>query len=341
MTLRFENGGPPPGAPGGNIMAFNGPGRPPMPERMVVSIPLDPTHWLNARVGMPEPPSLPWLTLFSAGVAGVMLLLAALWTARRVAVPLQRLSEAARAMRRGEPPPPVPETGPAAVRDATRSFNAMSKRLMSTLESQRAMMVAIAHDLRTPIASLRLRAEFVGDEEAKARILETVAEMQTMTEAVLDAARTGHTGEESRVVDISALAESVSADMAELGGEVTFAASESARCICRSSEIKRALRNLIENALRYGKRARVSVRLSGEFCNILVDDDGPGIPESEIERVFEPFARLEGSRSRETGGYGLGLSIARLVARAHGGDVTLANREGGGLQAVFSLPLSE
>lgn len=317
----------------------HGPGPPPPPERMVVSIPTGTGQWLNARVGMAELPSLPWVPIFSAGIAVAMLMLAAVWTARRVAVPLQRLSAAARAMRRGEPAPVVPETGPAAVRDATRSFNAMSRRLMATLESQRAMMVAIAHDLRTPIATLRLRAEFVEDQEAKARLLETLSEMQGMTEAVLDAARTGQTGEAARTVDLSALAESLVADMSEIGANATFVGETPVQCVCRTSEIRRALRNLIENAVRYGKCARVSVCVAGDNAEVTVDDDGPGIPDGDLERVFEPFARLEGSRSKETGGYGLGLSIARLIARSHGGDVKLENRTEGGLRATISLPL--
>jgi len=340
LTFNTDGPPPPPNAPNGADVRFNGPMTRP-PERMVVSIPAGVGRWLNARVGMPEPPALPWLTLFSAAVAAGTLLIAALWTARRVAVPLQRLSAAARAMRRGEPTPPIPETGPFAMREATRSFNAMSQRLMATLESQRAMMVAIAHDLRTPIASLRLRTEFVSDEEIKGRLLETISEMQSMTEAVLDVARTGHSGEEARPVDVSALAESLAADMAELGSDVTFSGGAKAQSMCRSGEIKRALRNLIENAVRYGNRARVSVRLAGEFAEIVVDDDGPGIPAGELERVFEPFARLEASRSRETGGYGLGLSIARLVVRGHGGDVRLENRsDGSGLRATLGLPLA-
>jgi signal transduction histidine kinase len=325
------------GGPG--LAALGGPPGPP-PERMVVSIPMGDGRWLNARVSMPGPPVLPWLSLFSGGVAAVTLLLASIWIGRRVATPLQRLSEAARSMRRGEPAPPVPETGPAAVRDATRSFNAMSQRLLSTLEGQRAMMAAIAHDLRTPIATLRLRAEFVGDEEAKARLLETLAEMQAMTEAVLDTVRTGATGEIARAMDVAALSESLATDMAEIGGSVTFIAGAPVRCICRANGIRRALRNLIENALRYGKRARVSVAAHGEVAQILVEDDGPGVPDGDMERVFAPFARLEQSRSRETGGYGLGLSIARLIARGHGGDVTLANIAGGGLRATLSLPLA-
>ena len=311
------------------------------PARMRVSIPIGDGRWLNARIRIPQPPPLPWISLFSGGVAAVVLLLASIWIGRRVAVPLQRLSEAARAMRRGEPAPRVPETGPSAVRDAMRSFNAMSKRLMSTLDGQRAMMVAIAHDLRTPIAALRLRAEFVDDEEAKSRLLDTLNEMQAMTEAVLDAARTSHTGEAARAVDVTALAESLASDMAEIGGKVTFDGGDAVRCTCRANEVRRALRNLIENALRYGTSAKVHVVAHESTAEIVVEDNGPGIPPDNLERVFEPFARLEESRSLETGGYGLCLSIARLIARGHGGEVTLANMPAGGLRASIFLPLGD
>ena len=336
---------PPPQDQGRVVALQNGPRPafgppPPPPDRMIVSILIGSDRWLNARVALADLPSMPWVPIFSAAVAIATLMLAAVWTARRVAIPLQRLSAAARAMRRGEPAPVVPETGPAAVRDATRSFNAMSRRLMATLDSQRAMMVAIAHDLRTPIATLRLRAEFVEDAEARARLLETLSEMQAMTEAVLDAARTGQTGEPARAVDLTALAESLVADMSEIGGDVSFVGGATVQCVCRTSEIRRAVRNLVENALRYGKRARVDVQAIGENAEITVDDDGAGIPDADIERVFEPFARLEGSRSRETGGYGLGLSIVRLIARSHGGDVKLENRPEGGLRATISLPLN-
>jgi signal transduction histidine kinase len=275
----------------------------------------------------------------SGAIAAIVMIFAAWWTRSRFATPLQRLTEAATALRRGEPVPEIPEGGPPAVRAATRSFNAMSQRLTATLENQRSIMMAVAHDLRTPIASMRLRAEFVADEEERARLRETLDEMQTMTEAVLSAARSDRTGETARPVDLTALVESLADDMKETGSDVVFAPSDAVRCVCRTNEVRRAVRNLIDNALRYGARARVAVAKEREFALVSVEDDGPGIPSGDIERVFEPFVRLEGSRSTQTGGYGLGLSITRWIARGHGGDVFLRNRSGGGLSAVVRLPL--
>ena len=164
-------------------------------------------------------------------------------------------------------------------------------------------------------------------------------EMQGMTEAVLDAVRFDGTGEAARPVDVATLADSLCVDMAEMGADVSYRGEAALICTCRAAEVRRAVRNLIENAVRYGKLARVSTEARDGLGTIHVDDEGPGIPAADMERVFEPFARLDESRSKETGGYGLGLSIARLIARGHGGDVTLENRASGGLRATLTLPL--
>jgi signal transduction histidine kinase len=214
----------------------------------------------------------------------------------------------------------------------------MSERVLTMLKSQRAMMAAVAHDLRTPIAAMRFRAELVTDSDTRQRLLATIGEMQAMTEAVLDALRIDGGGEPARSVDVGTLADSLCADMAEMGRDVTYTSDIALECNCRAAEVRRALRNLIENALRYGKVARVSASSSNGFANIHVDDDGPGIPEAELERVFEPFARLDESRNAETGGHGLGLAIARLIARGHGGDVSIQNLPNG-LRATLTIPL--
>ena len=309
------------------------------PVTMILSFNMGQAGWLNVRYLEPLIPFRYSAPLISGLVAAAATILATWWAHSRFAKPLQNLTEAATALRRGEPVPDIPESGPQVVRAATRSFNAMSQRLTATLENQRSIMTAVAHDLRTPIASMRLRAEFVADEEERTRLRETLDEMQTMTEAVLSAARSDRTGETARPVDLTALVESLADDMKETGGDIVFQPGGAVRCVCRTNEVRRAVRNLIENALRYGVRARVDVGMEREFAVISVDDDGPGIPAGDMERVFEPFVRLEASRSAQTGGYGLGLSITRWIARGHGGDVFLRNRTEGGLSVVVRLPL--
>jgi signal transduction histidine kinase len=306
--------------------------------QIFAAVRLAPDAWLNARIRVAPPPPV-WrqpVTLVTLAVA-VVVAIAVVLLVRRMTQPLAALAGAADAVGRGENPPPLPEAGPADVARASVAFNRMAERLRRFLDSRTRMLAAISHDLRTPITSLRLRAEFIDDEENRARMLETLDDMQRIAEAALDFAR-DEAAEESRAVDLAALLQSLADDLAGLGWEVTCAAPERAPMLCRPTSLRRALRNLIGNAVSYGQRARVALRRDGADWCIVIDDDGPGIPAAEAERVFEPFVRLEASRSRDTGGVGLGLSIARTIARAHGGDVSLANRPEGGLRVTLRLP---
>ena len=257
--------------------------------------------------------------------------------ARGMARPMRRLAVAAEALGRGEAVAPLPEAGPDDIRQTAEAFNRMQERLQRFVEDRTRMLAAIGHDLRTPITSLRLRAEFVADEETREKMLATMDEMQRMTEATLAFAREEATAEDTRTVDLSALVESLCDDLAELGQDVTFLDGPKIGYRCRPDALRRAVRNLVENAVRYGERARVSVARADDAIEIMVEDDGPGIPDGAVERVFAPFFRLENSRNRETGGVGLGLSIARTIVRHHGGDIVLANQTKG-LRATISLP---
>ncbi|MEQ9641119.1 MAG: ATP-binding protein [Alphaproteobacteria bacterium] len=306
--------------------------------QILAAVQLAPDTWLNARIAVPPPPPA-WrqpvvltTSVIAATVAVIVVLLV-----RRMTRPLAALAGAADAVGRGESPPPLPETGPGDIRQVSVAFNRMAERLRRFLSSRTAMLAAISHDLRTPITSLRLRAEFVDDEENRTRMLETLDEMQRITEAALDFARED-AAEESRAVDLAALLQSLTDDLAGLGWDVVCTVPERVPVTCRPTGLRRALRNVIANAVNYGERARVTLDRDGDDWVITVDDDGPGIPGADLERVFEPFVRLEESRSRDTGGVGLGLSIARTVARAHGGDVKLANRDDGGLRVTLRLP---
>ncbi len=257
---------------------------------------------------------------------------------RRMGRPLRRLTDSVERLGRGEEVEPLPEDGAEDLRRTSIAFNRMQERIRSFVADRTLMLAAISHDLRTPITSMRLRAEFVEDQEVRHKLIATLDEMKSMTEASLAFAREEGQSEPTRAVDLDALVESLCDDLAELGWDVRVEAGERIPWRCRPDALRRALRNVIENAVRYGDRARVRLALSAERLAIEVDDDGPGIPEADRERVFTPFVRLEGSRNRSTGGVGLGLSIARTIVRAHGGDVLLANRPEGGLRTTIRLP---
>jgi signal transduction histidine kinase len=310
--------------------------------RLLISARLDDGRWLNAGLRVRTPPP-PWALppLLPLGLTAIALCAIVMLTVRRITRPLERLASAAERVGRGETIPPIAEEGPLDVRQTTAAFNRMRERLQRFVQDRTRMLAAISHDLRTPITSLRLRAEFVDDEETRQKILETLDEMQRMTEATLVFAREEATREDTRTVDLSALVESLCLDLADMGMDVAFAGPGKMPYDCRPLGLKRAVRNLVENAVCYGQRARVVLAAAPDELEIVIDDDGPGIPESDFERVFAPFVRLEESRSRETGGIGLGMAIARSIVRGHGGDIALANRDDGGLRVTVRLPRTE
>jgi signal transduction histidine kinase len=306
---------------------------------VTVSLPFNDRGWLNAQTRLRAgggPP--PWPSLISTLILALVMLGLIILAARRVTRPLKALAANAEAFGRGAATPPLAESGPDEARRLIHAFNQMQERLTRFVGDRTRMLAAIGHDLRTPITSLKLRAELVDDEDTRTKMLATLDEMQHMTEATLAFARDDASAEPSRSVDLAALIESLVDDLAGMGRPVTFADAPRLAYSCRPTALKRAIGNLIENAIQYGERARVSLAATPSGPVIIVDDDGPGIPPDRIDEVFKPFTRLETSRSRETGGTGLGLSIARSIVLAHGGQVTLANRKGGGLRAEIHLP---
>jgi signal transduction histidine kinase len=285
-----------------------------------------------------EPFAWPWRLLLTLTVLLVsviaLTLLAVRWLTRPLAVLAVAADELGQDMRR----PPLPEKGPAEVRRAARAFNRMQARLQSYIGERERMLAAVSHDLRTPITRMRLRAEQVQDAALRERFDKDLAEMEAMTAAALDFLRGAAADEPVQAVDMLALLESLQADMEERGHRVQVHGRIHAPYPARPLALKRLLTNLIDNAVKYGARAEVSVEEDTDALHITVVDAGPGIPPAELEQVFEPFHRLEGSRSRDTGGVGLGLSVARDIARAHGGNLVLRNRAGGGLEAILTLP---
>jgi signal transduction histidine kinase len=228
--------------------------------------------------------------------------------------------------------------GPVDIQKTIRAFNRMRTRLERFVQDRTHMLAAISHDLRTPITALRGRAELIDEAETRDKILATLDEMQRMTEATLAFVRAEATQEDTRLIDLAALVESLCDDLSDTGQNVTFSGPGKTPYRCRSVSLKRAFSNLIENAVTYGQQARVALTAERDALHITIDDDGPGIAAPDMERVFEPFVRLETSRSRDTGGVGLGMAIARSIVRWHGGDITLENRQEGGLRVLVRLP---
>lgn len=307
--------------------------------RWRVSVQLDDGEWLNAEhlyeLGLP-----PWLKtvlLQNAVILAAMLLL----VVPAVGFATRRLAQVARAadkVGRGEDTDPLPESGVFEVRQLTQAFNAMSLRLRRFVQGRTQMLAGISHDLRTPITALRLRADMVDDEENRERMLALIADMQHLTESTLTLARDDSFTEKTEMVDLSALVEAECDDLSDAGLDVAAEVDRGITFACRPRSLRRAIRNLAENAAKYGKRARIGIEDHARHVAITIDDNGPGIPEADMERAFQPFVRLEASRSRETGGSGLGLAIARSIVRNHGGDIVLTNRPEGGLRATVSLP---
>lgn len=281
----------------------------------------------------------PWpMEIFVAAVVAILVAsLGAALVARRVVRPLSALTQAAAAVAVGTGTPHVNEEGPADVRNAAAAFNVMASKVTRTLESQRHLLSAVGHDLRTPITAMRINLEFVEDDELREGLMHNLDELQVLTEQVLSAAK-GAGGEPPRQVDLSALVESLCTDLDELGEPVSWGGHAPAPISCRPNEIKRAVRNLVENAVAYGHKADVRIADSGDGYDVLVEDEGPGIPESDRQRVFEPFVRLESSRNEATGGTGLGLTLVKAIAEGHGGEIKLESRIGGGLRARMHLP---
>jgi len=203
------------------------------------------------------------------------------------------------------------------------------------------MLAAISHDLRTPITSLRLRAEFIDDDENREKMIEVLEEMAAMTEATLRFARDEAHAEKAENADLGAILEALAGDQQDLGHECSVDVEEKIVLSCRPVALKRALRNLIENAIRYGDSVSITAARMANEVAIRISDKGPGIPEDRLKDVFEPFVRLEESRNEETGGIGLGLAITRSIIHAHGGTITLKNRPERGLEAEVRLPLAK
>lgn len=307
-----------------------------LPNRAVLfSARLPDGKWINA-TGLVRPNEtasvfallLQTFTLFVA----VMIPLALV--ARRIAKPLRTLTERVQRVGLSEQPEPMQRAGPDDVKQLIDAFNAMQARVSTLLGEKDVMLGAIGHDLKTPLAALRVRIESVEDDSEREKMADTIDEMVTILDDILTLARLGKSGEAVQSVDIGALVESIAGEF----DAATFdPPAERVVADVRPVLLRRALRNLIGNAITYGKTAHISIGIAAGQIAINIEDQGPGIDPAIADSMFEPFTRAEKSRSRATGGSGLGLTIARAIARAHDGDVKLQNRVEGGLRAVLTF----
>ncbi|MCE7797476.1 ATP-binding protein [Sphingobium sufflavum] len=299
-------------------------------------------RWITAmgRVRDGGPP-LARLLIWQTLLIYAAVLLPLLLIARRLSAPLGALAVAARDYSPHRQTVPLEERGPADVRELSRAFNDMQTRIGAMLAEKDHMLGAIGHDLRTPLASLRVRVESVDDADEREQMAATIEEMNQMLEDILSLARAGADRQPPQRVDLTALAEAVTEDFEAMGADSRFEESERAIVLVHAPAIRRAVRNLIDNAIKYGQSARVSVAVVNGHALLRVIDSGPGIAPDRIPEMLEPFTRLEQSRNRETGGSGLGLALVRVVMRAEGGELTLSNRSPeSGLIAEIRLKLA-
>lgn len=322
----------PPNPPGGNSGFESG------MEELLVSVEVDDGLFLNAMV--PHYPA-EWLApriLLATGVLLLLTLLVGGFFIQRIVAPYGKFATAAKRLGRGEAPIALSETGPDDVRNAAVAFNRMQDRLTRLIESQRTMLRAVGHDLRTPLTAMRIDVENMDSGQTKDALIASIGEMTALTEDVLGWAKDLSGSEALAPVNLQSFLHALVDTYERQGDPVTYQEGAPIIVKMRRVAMRRALRNLIDNAVRYAGAVSLRAETSDDQVTLFIEDNGPGIPEEELARVMEPFVRLEGSRNKETGGTGLGLSIARSVIQTDGGQLILANRPEGGLSVRVIIP---
>lgn len=324
------------------------PGRDPLDGEVIVAgVDLGPAEgWVTARMRVPPDrrEGLWTIALQTLLIYAILMTVIAL-VARRITRPIASLtSRLERFAETRDPQGQIEPHGPADVRRLIEAHNAMEGRIAALLDEKDVMLGAIGHDLKTPLAALRVRIESVDDEHERSRMTATIEDITRSLDDILSLARVGRPSDPEERTELSALVASVVEEYEDMGERVSFAESTRIVATLRPTWLRRALRNLVGNALRYGGQARVSLERAGGSAAIRIEDDGPGIPDGEIERMMDPFTRGDPSRNTGTGGAGLGLALARAIAEQHGGSLELANRRDAagnvsGLVATLRLPV--
>lgn len=303
------------------------------------SIKLVDGSWLNFSSAVPEEaPIWSMKTILSMALMVIGVILASVWVIRKMTRPLRVFTAASKRLGKDVTAPPLIVSGPVELQEATDAFNEMQYRLRQMVENRTQMLAAISHDLRTPITLLRLRSESMQNAEEKEKMLSTLSDMEEMISSTLSFAREDAIKEEAERVDLTALLGSICDDLVDVGKHVRYEPTEKIVLECRPMSLKRAFLNLIENGLKHGTEVYVSMEKKHNFVEIFIDDNGPGIPESEFHKVFTPFYRVDMARGTKSGGIGLGLSVVRSVVDKHGGDIVLSNQASTGLRVAIHLP---
>jgi len=308
-------------------------------EAVVISLQLDSGAWLNAEVHAHEwhwREKLDWMMRAAAAfvfVGGI-----AIFFMRRLNRPLNRLTDAAQRFGTGLQVAPVPEDGPIDLQRAIRSFNEMQRQVADELARRTSTLAAISHDVRTPLTALRIKTELIDDAELREDMIASINRMETITASALEFLQGGAHAEPMRCVDLSELLESECQEFAELGKPASFTGAYGIRCNCRPDALARAVRNLIDNAIKYGGAAQVSLSADSKRVEISVADNGPGIAPELRERALRPFERLSQTNHEGKVGFGLGLAVAQAVAAGHGGEIILDTNRPTGLIARLRFP---
>ncbi len=310
------------------------------PHQIVkITVQLRDKQWLNIASSIPEsPPFWSQRAIFSISLMGLLIVILTVWVVRRLTTPLREFVHAAERLGKDVHAPSLPVKGVVELQQATQAFNKMQGRLQRFIDNRTHMLAAISHDLRTPITLLRLRSEFIEEEEERKKSIATLDEMENMIASTLQLARENSRTEPNKTVDISALLESICLDLDDRGLITERKLPDRLLYKCRSTSMKRAFSNIIENAFKYAGNARLQMTQKKTAIEVVIEDDGPGIPATKLQEVFSPFYRLEPSRNQQTGGSGLGLSISQSIIHAHGGEITLSNLRPKGLRAHITLP---
>ena len=308
--------------------------------RYMLGVQLNDGSWLVFSVmkrswGMPLPDRWAmWLGFLALSVTLVTAI-----AARQFSRPIERLAAAVRQFGLNPRAPPIAETGPRELQQVIKTFNAMQTQIQKFVAYRTMMLAAISHDLRTPLTRMRLRGEFIEDQEQQARLFRDVDEMQNMVEEALVFFRDDATAEETTSFDLPRVLLTIANDYADQGIEIGYAGPTVAVCWGRPLTLKRAFSNLIDNAVKYAKSAEIELSCEETVFVVAIKDRGPGIPADALDDVFRPYFRVDKSRNRSTGGVGLGLTVAQGIVQGHGGEITLTNRPDGGLQARVVLPV--